>query len=630
LAVKDRHFIRLYECVLVLFLESPLFFGKPQIMRSNLSRRDCLRIAIVAVALFLMCDSTYGQACDADDQPAHLVRSIVVKARWLPEIALPLKRGEDLTPEKLRDSRFKVIAVINDEKNKYNSEFVKLGRLQLVDVNLVRSCVRKVAPTKCLSEGLTDKCVDVELRTVALSTDPVFMASVFLPIPRSNRHTSLSNVPRFLRMFDPKFALSGDEEVGPSPELEVSTDLLSLPEVANGNPARLRGAAILLKLSGGKSFSKPFYTSEAKLSVLVNQPTHNVESFAFEARFAADDQPQLSASFLRNSLTLGGHVALNPAVGIVNRVVLSGGYRRSHDRLVNSAPDVARRTIENAFEGRAILEGRIAEGFTRGAVWVEGSKPGGADSYKRIAGLLGYEKELPVGQHTIGIETLFGAGHASRRTPEYALFYGGNTLTDFLYEDITDRETLSAFPGGPVLRSFGKNQVGSKFGAGNAHTSGANSFRHFNLTVAIPIPNLSAPLIPNEVVNPNPLTTLRDLVDFAVNSGEEALSLSFQDEGLSPDDADKKAAQVFGQIRPGVKYLTHYAKTYSVKPIVMFDQAWLSRTGNAAQTRYSIGGGIQFTVVIARFQAGYMHSVKHFEGEPRGNFILRLVFSNLF
>ncbi|HEY8226688.1 MAG TPA: hypothetical protein VIG25_15515, partial [Pyrinomonadaceae bacterium] len=319
---------------------------------------------------------------------------------------MPLKRGDELKPEKLRDSRFKVIAVINDEKNKYNSEFVKLGRLQLVDVNLVRSCVRKVAATSCLSQNLTDKCVDVELRTVALSTDPIFMASVLLPIPRSNRHTSLSNVPRLLRMFDPKFALSVDEELGPTPEFEASTDLLSLPGVANGNPARLRAAAILLKVSGNKSLSEPFYTSEAKLSVLLNQPTHNVESVAFETSFAADHQPQLNAAFLRNSLRFRGHVAFNPAVGIINRLILSGGYRRSHDRLVHTAPDVARLTVENAFEGRAILEGRIAEGFMRGALWIDGSKPSGsADSYKRIAGLLGYEKELAIGQHTIGVET---------------------------------------------------------------------------------------------------------------------------------------------------------------------------------------------------------------------------------
>jgi len=310
----------------------------------------------------------------------------------------------------------------------------------------------------------------------------------------------------------------------------------------------------------------------------------------------------------------------------VNRVALNGGYRRSSNRLggVNQIF-----LTENSFQGSAILDGRIFGGFTRAGLWLDGGKPQNAEAYHRVAALVGFQKELPLGEQTLGIEALFGAGKASKHAPEYSLFYGGNTLTNFIYSEIIDPETISVLPAGPVLRGYGRNQAGFRFP--NGDTRGAHSYHHFNLSLAIPIPSLSAPLIPDEVVNDNPRTTLRDLVEFAVNTGEEALSSSFEDEGLSSDEADAKAAKVFAQINPGIKYLTHYAKIYSFKPLVMFDEARMTRNdSSSSQSRYSVGGGVELTVVIAKFQAGYMHAVNRFEGEKRGNFVFRLVFTNLF
>ena len=43
-----------------------------------------------------------------------------------------------------------------------------------------------------------------------------------------------------------------------------------------------------------------------------------------------------------------------------------------------------------------------------------------------------------------------------------------------------------------------------------------------------------------------------------------------------------------------------------------------------------MGGGIQFTVVTARFEAGYMRTLNPSSGDDRGNFFLRLTFQNLF
>ncbi len=583
---------------------------------------------LTVVCILICARASLSQTNECRDEwPGHKVRSVKIKARWLPsDLNLPLKKGDDFTPENLRETRLAVIKAINDEKDKFAAEFIKLERLQLVDINFVRACARKVAAATCTAEGLGTDCVDLEVKPLALSTNPIFMGATLLPLPRSSSQTFLSGVPKLLRIFDPKFGVGTDEELGTTPEFEMSTDLLSLGEVSQGKPAKAKPVELLLKARGGKSVSEPFYTSEISLALVLKQPTPSIENLGLEASYTADREPQLNSSFLRNSLRIDGHAAFNPATGIVNRVALNGGYRRSSNRMggVNSLS-----VTENSYQLSAIVDGRIFNGVTKAGFWLDGGKPESSDSYRRIAALIGYQKELPIGDQTIGIEAMFGAGKASKHVPEYNLFYGGNTLTDFIYQEILDPQTLSFLPSGPVLRGYGRNQAGFRLPSGA--TRGANSYHHFNLTLAIPIPALSTPLIPDEVVNTNPRTTLRDLVEFGVNTGQDALSSSFEDEGLSSDEADAKAAKVFSQITPGINYLTRYAKIYSLKPLLMFDEARLARIDiSGPQNRYSVGGGLELTVVIARFQAGYMHAVNRFEGEKRGNFVMRLVFTNLF
>lgn len=592
------------------------------------SKSQLTKFLVITVWILMSAGVSLSQTGECRDEwPGHKIRSVKIKARWLPsDLNLPLKKGDEFTPDKLRDTRLALVKAINDEKDKFEIEFVKLQRLQLVDINFVRGCGRKVAAATCQADGLGTDCVDLELKPLALSSNPIFMGATLLPLPRSSSQTFLSGVPRLLRIFDPKFGVGADGELGPTPDFEMSTDLLSLNEVANGKPAEGRPIELLLKARGSKSVSEPFYTSEINLSLVLKQPTPLIESLGVEASFTADREPQLNESYLRNAIRVDGHAAFNPATGIVNRVALNGGYRRSSNRLGG----INRLFVtENSYQVSAVVDGRVLDGFTRAGLWLDGGKPQTSKAYHRIAGLIGYQKELVIGEQTIGIEALFGAGKASKHAPEYSLFYGGNTLANFIYSEIIDPETLSFLPTGPVLRGYGRNQAGFRLPTGE--TRGANSYHHFNLSVAIPVPALSAPLIPDEIVNPNPRTTLRDLVDFAVNTGEEALSSSFEDEGLSSDEADEKAAKVFSQIKPGLRYLTYYAKVYALKPLVMFDEARLTRNDSGdSQSRYSVGGGIELTVVIAKFQAGYMHAVNRFEGEKRGNFVFRLVFTNLF
>jgi hypothetical protein len=51
---------------------------------------------------------------------------------------------------------------------------------------------------------------------------------------------------------------------------------------------------------------------------------------------------------------------------------------------------------------------------------------------------------------------------------------------------------------------------------------------------------------------------------------------------------------------------------------------------SASPVRFSLGGGLQFVLVTAKFEAGYLRSVPTLAGQSTGNFVMRLTFQNLF
>jgi hypothetical protein len=186
---------------------------------------------------------------------------------------------------------------------------------------------------------------------------------------------------------------------------------------------------------------------------------------------------------------------------------------------------------------------------------------------------------------------------------------------------------------------------------------GGASYWHANLNVTLPIPKLSCPLIPaialfNEVPmqnrEANPcrierppagIKTLKDSVKGAVVSGEsflvDNLASELVEKGMDADAAEAEAkvqaAKVFRSVAPAMRYLAEKANLYAVKPLLMFDVGRVGDAGLANQrSRVAIGGGIQVVIAVARFEAGYMRGVRRLPGDPRGNFIARLVFQNLF
>jgi hypothetical protein len=316
------------------------------------------------------------------------------------------------------------------------------------------------------------------------------------------------------------------------------------------------------------------------------------------------------------------------------RLSLDARYRWAQDRLDAKLSALSTRTVANEQANRLLFEAipRPMDGFLRAVLWGDnGWLTKGGNSYQRFAGRLGYAREIPVMQNqTIGLELLAGGGRVWNATPAYAHFFGGNAPGQFLY-DSPSSATLLNMPTGPLIRSFGEGQAGFRTSQG---VNGGNAFWNVNLNLTFPIPPWSRPLIPNELTdladaNGNPVS-LKQLLRRQIDvTGPNMLAATLRTEGLSSKEAEEQAGIVFEEVKPATHFLIDYANLYSIKPLLMFDAGGLQDNGGS-ETWLAAGGGVQLTIVIAKLEAGYMHTVSGPTFGSRGNAFFRLVFQNLF
>ena len=80
-----------------------------------------------------------------------------------------------------------------------------------------------------------------------------------------------------------------------------------------------------------------------------------------------------------------------------------------------------------------------------------------------------------------------------------------------------------------------------------------------------------------------------------------------------------------------MEFIADQANLYSVNPLFLFDTAGIGAPGSLdGGTRIAVGGGLQLTFVIAKFEVGYLRTVRRINGDSEENFLMRLVFQNLF
>jgi hypothetical protein len=404
------------------------------------------------------------------------------------------------------------------------------------------------------------------------------------------------------------------------------------------DPAKPQGDNHLdLDADASKSLEQLFYRADADLRYYVR----HLESAWFEQSLRVDyngfKEPQGTLDRTRNSGHLGAGVGLKLAPN--TRLWFDTGYRRTDDNRSDRTALSNEHTGANEQPNRLLFEAipPVVRGFLRASLWEDnGWQTFGAQSYQRIAGRFGYAKEISVGQNqAVGLELVAGGGKIWGEAPGSSLFFGGNSAGQFLYDSPSSAQLLN-IPEGPLLRSFGESQAGFRVPGG---VVGGNAFWHVNLNISIPIP-LSGwyrPLIPNETTDlPGPdgqLLSLKQVLNNQVTrSGPNLLAaaLRAKDPTLSPQDAAAKAKSILSEVEPAADYIINDANLYAIKPLLMFDAAGLSGTGAASQTWFAAGGGLQLTLVTARFEIGYMRTLSGPTFGSRGNVFVRLVFENLF
>jgi len=398
---------------------------------------------------------------------------------------------------------------------------------------------------------------------------------------------------------------------------------------------------------GSTSLQNHFYKADTQIA-LSHRLSGTVDGLALNASFAADHSPLGSGNYLRNSANVGGSLHFRFDAGPFSTVTLGGTYAGSSNRFSPASGAPALDSREIGFSARVISDGGWAGGFSRIGAWVDGGSPDKMPgSYQRAAGVIGYARDFLVAPNqTNSLEVVTGGGRTWGALPAYARFFGGNSSKNFLY-DASDSQSMAAMPMGPLLRSLGEGQGTS--GTGSS-AQGGTSYWHVNLNLGFPIRKWSRPLMPDITIeglfkkdadcrmvfdsDGNPIPEDRTLAQVLKSQGacsKNTLGKLFQKQGLGPEAAKAKAEKELKSINSILGFLADRANLISLKPLLMADAARIyDRASQNDHTRYGLGGGFQLTVVIAKFEAGYVAGIRRYPGDPPGNFVVRLVFQNLF
>jgi hypothetical protein len=542
------------------------------------------------------------------------VRYVKVEGRWTDHVPLPLAAGDMLTNQKLSAAMGALRDAITSGSN------ASLGFHSKGEVGVLY-----IGVSYDTSSG--DGTVGVIFRPYYLHISMVQVGDNVLPIPRSPRPTLFANVPKPLLALNPMVGLSYDRVFGSAISASFGGDLLHL-DPGSRFDARQQ---FELRAEGVKSLEESFYRVDAGLRYTHQRTESSLEEVAFSADFDGVDEPLGKSEHTRNageaSLALKLKVAPNTHLSV------NAGYRRTSDSFVDGDTQLETNTTANEQTARLLLDAipPSISGFFRAAFWEESGWQD-SDSYQRFVGRIGYAKEIAISPNqTIGIEIVAGGGKTSGNTPGYSQFFGGNSRGQFLYDN-PNSAALVQMPSGPIIRSLGENEARLRHAGGL--TTGGDAFWHVNLNVTLPIPMWSMPLIPNEVTdipdkNGNPMSVKQVLTNQIDFTGPNMLAAVLQQQGLSAGEAATQARRILNEVSPAARFIINDANLYSIKPLLMMDAAGMSG-GGSSETWLAAGGGVQLTVVTAKFEAGYMRTLSGPTFGQKGNAFVRLVFQNLF
>jgi hypothetical protein len=560
------------------------------------------------------------------------VRYVKVEGRWAGQVQIPLLVGDVLTPEKVSQAMEAIEgAITRNYIQGYGLRSKGEVGVLYIDVDFDTD-----QPSASVADADTAKnTVGVIFHPYYVHISLVQLGNNVLPIPRSELPTFYGNVPKPLLILKPTFGVSYDRAFGTGLGATFETDLLNLSDPGRISSSSNETNHLYIHGQGIKSVEEVFYRADVGFHYSVQRSGTVLQQFSVLGDYYGVKEPLGDAEHARHAGVANGGMTFKLAPNM--QLVLNAGYRWTDDRMNYKLNNLDTHTSANEQSNRVLFDWipRLLYGFLRAAVWEDNAwLTGVGGSYQRLAGRLGYAKEIPLAPNqTIGLELLAGGGRVWGDAPAYAHFFGGNSPGQFLY-DSPSSETLLNMPPGPLIRSFGEGRAGFRTLGGGLR--GGNAFWHVNLNLTLPIPPLSRALIPDELTdiedaNGNPISLkqlLRKQIDV---TGTNMLMGALRKEGMSPEEAEKKAVEILDEVRPATHFIIDQANLFSIKPLLMFDAAGMTgHGGRSPNTWLAAGGGVQVTIVIAKFEFGYMYTLSGPTSGNRGNVFGRLVFQNLF
>lgn len=550
-----------------------------------------------------------------------IIRSVRVTGRWVPDelkkkVAVVVGVGQTFRSSRISSA----IKLVSDEIPRFEDYFpIRLAGSVAVSLTTVNYCVNKEHPEE----------VDIVIIPNYLHIDLFNLGNNILPVPRSAGASFYKNVPASLMAISPVISLNYDRRYGSSLAIQTITDLLHLPLSNMEKNPKLR---LDLALEGRKSFTNPFHTLAGRLEL--NHPVYNHLSNGWNVGvdYTQKKQPLAKGSYKQELVKIYGAFEGVFKKGFIKKYALGGATTFQQNQYMLT-PQIKLENPENGYEIFVLSDGQLGRtGFNRLGIWYDAGIPEGLQSYKRIAVQFAYAKSFISKKSThnsFDLEFNAGNGYSWGLLPAYKQFFAGNTAQNFLYEPFAS-SIARTMPQGPLIRSLGQNE--GSFQTANGFSGGSSSW-NINLNFSFPVAKWSRPLIPDIVVAESGLPLQTQIKNLAIGFGRESINEDLvKNQGMADDSATtvKAEAIVKKELEPMITYVTDRANILSIKPLLLFDLAQLHQSGLQNKTWTAAGAGIQLSVVIARLEIGYMHTISPKSDSKKGNFFLRFVFQNFF
>ena len=470
-----------------------------------------------------------------------------------------------------------------------------------------------------------EKLVEITIKPYHLDLDLIDTGKSYLPAPRVVTPSFSISIPTILKPLAPTVAAFSDRGFGGSIALSTSFDLLN---IGQKDLKDSQHSPIGVVLSGRQSFTDSFYNYEGSI-MYSNAALGRRTSWTGVLNYFNGVNPYGNSESWLESGTVEASISRKFSFGLLKGITLgmSGQHTNSAQNKGASLP-ISSSNSQNGLQLSLLTDLRIPESKSRLGFWSDFSSQDQNGDFQQIATQFGIHKEVGSGHDTVGLEFLVGGGYIWGNPPEHNRFFGGFQTSNLLYDSPLS-SSYRNIAKGPLLRSFGQSQAGIPTKSGDV--IGATSFLGASISIAIPIPGWSEPLLPQDIeILDEPLP-----VYFKKHSKRylnQSLIEIKNSQGISEDDFKFIESSFKNDVIPVIDYLADKANLYSIKPVLFADVSYLGSALSeiSGNTYVGVGGGIQANLVNASLEIGYMQNIAPSQAKGEGNFFLKFFIRDLF